>query len=174
MRTLTLIRHAKSSWADRELPDARRPLAPRGVSAGPLMAGWLGAHLPAPDVVLCSPAERTRATWAMLSVAWGAITPTVILDEALYLAGSDTLLRRIGQTPAAAAQVLIVGHNPGLHDLAVMLVGQASAPDWQALAAKFPTAGVAVLEFAAASWSELRQSDATLKHFVSPRRLAGG
>lgn len=173
MRTLTLIRHAKSSWTDIGLADMKRPLAPRGLAAGQLIARWLGAHLARPDVVLCSSAERTRATWAMLSGSWAPIMPTVTFDDALYMIGSDALLRRIGQTPAAAEHLMIIGHNPGLHDLAAALVGRAHEPDRLALAVKFPTAGVAVLEFDAASWSALQRGDGTLQHFVSPRRLAG-
>ena len=171
MRTLTLIRHAKSDWTEPGLTDALRPLAPRGVAAGPVMAAWLGAHLARPDAVLCSTAVRTRATWAMLAAAWGVEPPHCTFEDALYMAGAVALLARIKQTPPTVSRLVIVGHNPGLHDLAVMLTGRADDADRQALAAKFPTAGVAVFAFDAPTWPQLQQGGGQLLQFVSPRRI---
>ncbi len=172
MRTLTLIRHAKSSWAETGLTDFSRPLAPRGMAAGPVMAGWLAAHVARPDAVRCSSAERTRTTWAMLAAAWGPTEPPCAFDDTLYMASADALLRRICQTSDDQAHLMMIGHNPGFHELAVALVGQAKPADQQALIAKFPTAGVAVVTFDVTSWSAVRRGEGRLMHFVSPRRLA--
>jgi phosphohistidine phosphatase len=172
MRTLTLIRHAKSDWSEPGLADALRPLAPRGLAAGPVIATWLGARVTRPDAVLCSSAVRTRATWAMLATAWGEPPPRCTFDDALYMAGAKALLAQIRRSAPTVAHLVIIGHNPALHDLALMLTGQADNADRQALAAKFPTAAVAVFEFAIQSWPQLKPRTGQLMHFVSPRRLA--
>jgi phosphohistidine phosphatase len=171
MRTITLIRHAKSDWSEPGLVDALRPLAPRGQAAGPVIAAWLGTHVARPDAVLCSSAVRTRATWAMLAAAWGGPPPRCRFDDSLYMAGAQALLVKINQSAPSVERLMIIGHNPGLHDLATMLTGQADDCDRQALAAKFPTAAVAVFEFAIKSWPQVKPRTGQLMQFVSPRRL---
>jgi phosphohistidine phosphatase len=176
MLTLTLIRHAKSSWSAHDadgapLSDSERPLAPRGLAAGPIIAAWLGAHVDRPDAVLASTAARTRATWALLAGAWGP-PPPCAFDDALYMASADGLLRQIGKSPATTAHLMIVGHNPGLQDLALASMRSGSTADRLALMVKFPTAGVVVLTFDAFRWSDARRGEGHLQHFVSPRRLA--
>jgi phosphohistidine phosphatase len=171
MRALTLIRHAKSSWSEPGLTDSARPLAPRGIAAGPVMAGWLAEHLIKPDAVRCSTAVRTRATWAMLADVWGPDTPPCGFDDTLYMASAEELLRKIRQTSDDQAHLMIIGHNPGLHELAMALVGPSKPADRQALTAKFPTAAVAALTFDITTWSAVRRGEGQLLHFVSPRRL---
>jgi phosphohistidine phosphatase len=172
MLTLTLMRHAKSSWAESGLTDFARALAPRGVVAGPLIAAWLGAHVRRPDVVLVSAAVRTRATWAMLADAWRELPPCTF-DDTLYMATAERLFHQIGETPSSSTHVMIVGHNPGLQDLALALTGGSCTAERIALLAKLPTAGVVVMTFDVHSWSEIRRGEGHLQHFVSPRRLAG-
>jgi phosphohistidine phosphatase len=173
MLTLTLLRHAKSSWAEANLPDHARPLAPRGLKAGPLIAAWLGEHA-RPDAVLCSPAVRTVATWELVADAWGQPRPPCDHREALYMAGPDALLSIVRGLGATDTHVMIIGHNPGLHDLALMLAGKAADPAQRAaLAAKFPTAGVAVLTFRGTSWAAVKAGAGRLTQFTSPKLLAG-
>jgi phosphohistidine phosphatase len=172
MRTLTLFRHAKSSWAEAGLTDSARPLAPRGIAAAPVMAGWLAEHLIKPDAVRCSTAVRTRATWAMLADVWGPELPPSMFDDTLYMASAAELLSNIRTTADDQAHLMIIGHNPGLHELAKALVGSSKPHDAQALTAKFPTAAVAVLAFDFTVWSAVRHGEGRLLHFVSPRRLA--
>ena len=178
MRKLTLVRHAKSDQSSNGGPawsDAMRPLAPRGIAAAPVIARWLGANLTKPDAVLCSTAERTRATWALLASSWG-LPPSCRFEDALYLADTTTLLARIRQTPPAVGHFMVIGHNPGLHELAIALTanatGVARTADQHALATKFPTGGVAVLSFPVTNWAMVATNTGQLAHFVSPRRLA--
>jgi phosphohistidine phosphatase len=176
VRTLTLIRHAKSSWAKSSwenpaLSDHDRPLAPRGQAAAPRIADWLAAHMPRPDLVICSTAARTQATWALLRTAWQP-EPTCSLSAALYMAEAPALLAIINQTAPAVRHLALVGHNPGLHELALMLAGCGGADALSALRAKFPTAAVAVITFDVA-WPRVAAGGGQLQHFVSPRRLAG-
>jgi len=168
MHTLYLLRHAKSSWADPALPDHERPLASRGRRD----AKRIGEHLVRlgiePELVLCSPARRTRETLELLRPALGA-TPTIRLEEELYGASSDRLLERIRALPEAVASVLLIGHNPGLQQLAVVLAS--TGAELERLEAKFPTAALATLTSANTSWSRLSQSDAVLAAFVVPKQL---
>jgi phosphohistidine phosphatase len=173
MLTLILLRHAKSSWADPQLHDSARPLALRGIRACPLVAAWLGAHVLPPTHVLCSTAARTTATWELVADAWGH-RPPCEQRAALYMAGPDTLLPIIRAIPDADTRVMIIGHNPGLHELALLLTGHATNPaDRAALTAKFPTAGVAVLTFAGPTWAAVKPGAGHLTHVVSPKSLAG-
>jgi phosphohistidine phosphatase len=137
MHRLHLLRHAKSS-RDEEVEDRRRKLGKRGREDARRLAESLPAALERVDLVLCSPARRTRET-AELALAEFAMPPPVVFDEALYLAGAAALLRRLLQVDEATGAVLVIGHNPGLHELALLLADPAS-PRHPALAAgKFPT-----------------------------------
>jgi phosphohistidine phosphatase len=176
VRTLTLIRHAKSSWASSSaenpaLSDHDRPLAARGQAAAPRMADWLAAHRPRPDLVICSTAARTQATWALLRTAWQPPS-TCYLSAGLYMAEAPALLAIINQTAPAVRHLALVGHNPGLHELARLLAGRGDTDALAELRAKFPTAAVAVLTFDA-DWPRVEAGAGRLEHFISPRRLAG-
>jgi phosphohistidine phosphatase len=171
VHTLTLIRHAKSSWENPALSDHDRPLAPRGQAAAPRVAHWLAGHMPRPDLVICSTAVRTQETWTLLRTAWQP-EPTCTLSAGLYMAEAPALLAIINQTAPAVRHLALVGHNPGLHELALMLAGRGDADALAALRAKFPTAAAAVITFDAA-WPRIEPGAGRLQHFVSPRRLAG-
>jgi phosphohistidine phosphatase len=168
MQTLYLLRHAKSSWTDRTLPDRDRPLAPRGRRD----AGRIAKHLARlgiePELVVCSPAERTRETLDLIRPALGA-TPNVRLEEELYAASSDELLERIRLVPEAVASVMLIGHNPGLQRLALVLAS--AGADRERLEAKFPTAALATLTIAKTGWNRVAPADAVLVEFVVPKQL---
>jgi len=132
--TLILLRHAKSDWSGGE-PDHERPLAARGRRQAPEAGTWLAGHVDAIDLAVVSTAERARTTWA-LAAAELAVAPPLRLDEAAYGASSGDLLRVVRGLPEDAATVVVVGHNPGLEDLASDLAGS-----WVAM----PTSALAVL-----------------------------
>jgi phosphohistidine phosphatase len=168
MRTLYLLRHGKSSWKDETLPDRDRPLAGRGRKAANRMAEYVQAEGIAPALVLCSPARRTRETLDRLLPGLGRDVE-VEIDEALYGAGADDLLERLRGVPSAVPSVMLVGHNPGLEELALSLAGGGERlPD---LRAKYPTGALAILVFTE-SWQDLRPGAAELAGFVKPRELA--
>lgn len=172
-KTLYLLRHAKSSWADAHLEDAARPLTKRGRKAG----GRIGAELARrgwiPDLVLCSPATRTRETFARLSKgmekARPGSTPEVTFDDGLYLAGVARLLGRLRTLDDALGSVLMLGHNPGLQELALSLA--ADCAERRKIAAKFPTCALAVIAFDAVSWSALAPGGGCLAAALYPRDL---
>jgi phosphohistidine phosphatase len=167
VHTLYLLRHAKSSWADRTLPDRERPLAPRGRRDARRIAKHLVRLEIEPDLVVCSSAERTRETLDLIRPALGA-TSTLRLEDELYGASSDELLARIRLVSEECASVMLIGHNPGLQRLALVLASDGA--DLDRLEAKFPTAALATLTIATA-WSRLAPADAALAAFVVPKQL---
>ncbi|HVN62008.1 MAG TPA: histidine phosphatase family protein [Gaiellaceae bacterium] len=167
MRSLYLLRHAKSSWDDPTLADHERPLAPRGRRD----AGRIAAHLLElgirPELVLCSTALRTRETLEVIRPALG--DATVKLEAELYAASAVALLERLREVPEKRTSVMLIGHNPGLQDLALALAP--AGPGRDRLEAKFPTAALATLTIPAATWQELTPADAVLADYVVPKQL---
>jgi len=170
MRTLSLFRHAKSSWDNPGLEDFERPLNERGERAAPRMGAFMARHGIAPELILCSPAVRTRQTLDLL-LPHLAGSPRVIYEDALYLAGAPALLKRIRKIGAKVRHAMLVGHDPGLHVLAQEFAGSGKGDDLEALAAKFPTAALAVIAFAGNAWSKVTRGAGRLESFMTPKRL---
>ena len=170
MRQLLLLRHAKSSWDEATLSDHARPLNARGRRAALAMAGEMRDLGLVPEVVLVSSARRTLQTLEALQPIEGA--PIVEVMDALYLAPWAGLLEALRRVPETARSALLIGHNPGLHDLALALAGPAAAsgPTVQRLAEGYPTGALA--EFAvASSWHDLAAGGGRLLRFLCPRDL---
>jgi phosphohistidine phosphatase len=163
-RTLYLLRHAKSSWKESGLADHDRPLAGRGKRAAEAMGAYLRAHDIAPDLVLCSSSVRTRHTLKRLDLTARAVH----IERELYAADAPTLLARLRDVPKPVGSVMLIGHNPGLEDLASVLA--TPSPQLEELAAKFPTAALATLTFDR-DWGSLEKGTAELVGFVKPREL---
>jgi phosphohistidine phosphatase len=170
MLTLSLLRHAKSSWDDPGLGDVERPLNERGEKAAARMGAYMAEHGIAPDLVLSSPSVRTRQTLDLLLPKLPS-RPPVAFEDNLYLASAATMLRRVRKLKAAVSHVMVVGHDPGMHSLAAELAGSGNPADLQALAAKFPTAGLAVIAFEARAWPQVKPGAGRLVLFMTPRRL---
>ena len=166
MHSLYLLRHAKSSWDDPTLADHDRPLAPRGRRDAKLIAKHLRGAGGDPELVLCSSAVRTRETLELLRPALAGAT--VMVEEELYGASSDDLLARVRLVPDPVASVLLIGHNPGLHELALWLA--TAGEELERLELKFPTAALATLVLAT-TWSRLAPAGATLEAYVVPKQL---
>lgn len=164
-RRLLLLRHAKSSWDHPGLDDHDRPLAPRGRRAIDAIREHLIDVGPVPDLVLCSTARRAVDTW--LGVAPDV---EVELDSGLYGASDADLLRRIRQVPGRTGCILVVGHNPGLGDLAAGLAGTGDTELRRRLELKFPTGALATLTVPPA-WVDLGWGGAELADYVVPRDL---
>jgi len=170
MLTLTLFRHAKSSWELNGLDDRERPLNARGSSAAPLMAGFMHEHRIRPELVLCSTAVRTRQTLEPV-LSGMKPAPKVKYEDALYLADPILLLERVRKAPRTTKHVMIVGHNPGLQILAVELIGEGDPEQIGAISDKLPTAGVVVMTFDAKSWADVAPGKGRLTHFATPKML---
>jgi len=167
MRQLLLLRHAKSSWDDPALSDHARPLNARGRRAAAAMARALREDEVRPEVVLVSSARRTLQTLEALGIAGARVEPT----DALYLAPWGDLLEAIRALPPAAGSALLVAHNPGLHELALALAGDAAeAPPGDRLQEGYPTGMLA--EFALdGDWSALAPGGARLRRLLAPGDL---
>jgi phosphohistidine phosphatase len=164
---LLLLRHAKSSWDDAELDDHDRPLAPRGRRAAERVGERLRDAQLAPDLVVCSTAARTRQTLELL----GLEDPEVRFEKRLYGAGEDELLDLVRGLDDAAETVLVIGHNPGMQELALRLAAAASGPDAEHLRERFPTAALAVYE-SEGGWAALADGRGRLRSYVTPRDRA--
>jgi phosphohistidine phosphatase len=169
LRQLLLLRHAKSAWDDPTLSDHSRKLNPRGrADAGAMRQAMLGLAL-TPDVVLVSSARRTVQTLEALE-PWEE-TPLIEPMDALYLATVPELLKILNAVAETARSVMVIGHNPGLHELAVLLTGSTRDPaDARRLADGFPTGALA--EFSVPGpWRTLGAGGARLHRFLCPRDL---
>lgn len=172
MKTLFLLRHAKSSWDNPGTNDHDRPLAPRGEKAAALVGRHLGEHHARIDLVLCSSALRAVETRKRVMAAIGAPFPPVEHERGLYLCGSHTLLERLRDAPDSATGLMLIAHNPDLHELAQELTGTGDHGHRHALADKFPTGACAVLLFETMRWRDLDLGAGRLADFVQPRKLS--
>ena len=174
MLTLLLLRHAKSSWDNPGLADYDRPLAKRVVKAAPRMGAEIATLGLRPALILCSGAARARETLALALPAIADPAPEVVYDDAFYMASPEALLAMLRTLPAgekAPKSVMIVGHNPGLEELAELLVGGGEAGAVDLMDDKFPTGALAVFTFDAQNWSDIAPGTGTLTHFLTPARL---
>lgn len=172
MHQLLLLRHAKSSWDDTSLPDRERPLNKRGRRSAAAMREALRSLGLAPDVILVSPSRRTRETLAALE-PWDE-TPLVETIEGLYLATAPQLLDVVRDVGETVRSLMLIGHNPGMHEFGVSLAGKSSTNDAAVhLADTFPTGALA--EFAVATpWRQLGAGGGHLVRFLRPRDLRDG
>lgn len=173
-KRLFLLRHAKSSREDPLLDDFDRPLNKRGQRAAHAMAEWLAARSLHPDLVFCSAAARTRETLAAVRPALGA-TPEIRVERRLYLADAETILDVLGtldESPEPPAQVMVIGHNPGLEDLALRLVPPGEIETRRRIATKFPTCAFLDLSFAVDDWADIGSMRASLNAYLVPTDIA--
>ena len=169
MRRLLLLRHSKTERPEPGERDRDRKLMPRGRADAPLIGAYMARHRLIPDLVLVSPAQRTVETWALVGAAFSK-APKVMKNDRIYNAGTETLADLIRETDDARS-LLLVGHNPGLHDLATELIGSGDVEARESLNEKLPTSGLVVIDFAFDDWSELHDSAGRLDQFVTPRSI---
>jgi phosphohistidine phosphatase len=171
VKTLLLLRHAKSAWTDPRLDDHERPLSKRGERAAKAMAEHIARKAPRPDLILCSTAARTRQTLAPLVKRLGGPVPPISLENGLYLASEDVLLGHLRAVADGASTVLLIGHNDGIGQLAVDLAGNGPPEALARLREKFPTGALAVFRVPGGPWSNLAPGALKLVDFVRPRDL---
>lgn len=161
MKTLLLLRHAKSSWHDESLTDFERPLNERGLGAAPFMGEYMRRQGLTPEVIVSSPAKRARQTAELVRKA-ARIEPDIIFDKRIYEADVSTLLEVVAQFPAAPDKVLLVGHNPGFEALLNHLTGERQ---------HLSTAALAEILLPIDEWSDATRARGTLASFARPREL---
>ena len=171
MKTLILLRHAKSGWEDTVSRDYDRPLNPKGKRAGRTVGQHMKTLGLAFDAAVASPAVRVTETLAQAGDGYGrAFDP--VWDRRIYLASAVTLLDVVHETDDAVGTLLLAGHNPGLEDLVLLLVPDRSGdPERDKVEEKFPTASLAELRFDVDRWADVAAGTGTLARFVRPRDL---
>src|SRR5947209_4455306 len=177
MRRLMLLRHAKTESDAPSGRDEDRRLDERGRRDAAEIGGWMAAHSPFPDEVKVSPAVRSKQTW---DLAWEAMqgavpAPAVAFVPELYGADAGALLQVVhGAVESDPQRLLLVGHNPGMHEAAFLLAGHGNAAGRAALADNLPTSGLVVLDFDVGRWDDVSFRSGGLELFVSPKLLKAG
>ena len=161
MRTLYLLRHAKSSWKDVTLPDFDRPLKDRGRKAAKRIGKYLAAEkLSDPDVIV-SPAVRTRETAEIVS-KHANLRVDVRFDERIYEASLRDLVQVVSEIPDTKKVAIMIGHNPGFEELLAYLTGEGR---------RMPTCALAKIKFEVESWKDIKEDQGHLDWFVTPKEL---
>ena len=171
MRRLMLLRHAKSDWAKPGLRDHDRPLNPRGREAAPKMGAYMVRHALVPDLIVASTARRVTETLELAASGLRNRRRKSSPNRASTTRGANALLGIVKETPRTAHSLLLVGHNPGMAELASLLIASGDVDARQRLIEKFPTAGLAVIDFALDDWGKLHPRGGRLDRFVVPRAL---
>jgi len=169
MRRLLLLRHAKTERPAPGERDSERKLTKRGRADAPVIGAYMARHGLVPDLALVSPAARAVETWTLVAAALGKV-PRVVKDPRIYNAEAEALIGIIGEARDARA-LLVVGHNPGLHDLAMRLIASGDVETRERVAEKLPTSGLVVIDLAFDDWSKLHPNAGRLERFVSPRLI---
>jgi phosphohistidine phosphatase len=170
MRRLMLLRHAKTERAGPGERDRDRKLMKRGRADAPAIGAFMAHHGFIPELALVSPAARTQETWALVAAAF-VKAPKMVTDDRIYHASAENLVGVIGETRAARS-LLVVGHNPGLHDVALQLIASGDAAARGQLSEKLPTSGLVVIDLPIDDWSLIHPHTGRLERFVSPRLIA--
>ncbi|MCG6204490.1 histidine phosphatase family protein [Rhodopseudomonas sp. HC1] len=171
MRRLILLRHAKTETDAPTGKDHDRRLEERGRADAAAMAEWLAEQQLVPDQVLVSTATRTRQTWDILSELFPGAEPQVEHLPELYSASAAQLLAAVHEVSAGINRLMLVGHNPGLQELALGLTCGTNEGDRRMLSGNMPTSAIAVIDFPIADWADARFGTGKLQHFVSPKIL---
>lgn len=166
---LMLLRHAKALKSEPGERDFDRALATRGMTDAEKLGAFLARHKLSPDRVIVSPAVRARDTWTHAALACPTAPPAEH-DPRLYDAKAETILA-IVRAIDNASRILIVGHNPGLHDLAMLTIASGDVEIRERLRENLPTAGLAVIDFAVSAWNKVHPHSGRLELFVAPRTL---
>lgn len=171
MKSLLLMRHAKSSWSDPDLADSMRPLNDRGRENAVMMATMLAEWDLIPDLVFSSHARRCQETWEKISAALDATKVPVFIEDNLYLSGPDTMLSVLRDAPEDAGTVLMIGHQPVMSSFARMLSNGSTSSACARAFKRFPTAAVAVFEPHADTWGDVGFGRNIFKRFACPKEL---
>ncbi|GAA1829272.1 SixA phosphatase family protein [Agromyces salentinus] len=164
MKTLTLVRHAKSDWGQPGLSDHDRPLNDRGLRDAPEMGRRLRERGAIPDLIVSSTALRARTTAGLIADALGLDAASVVLEDRLYGSSPETILRVVGELDGELARVMVVAHNPGISDFAFDLTRSVG---------EMPTCAVLELDFDIDEWAEIEFEPPMASRFDTPKEAPG-
>jgi len=170
MRRLFLLRHAKAEKSEPGTKDSARVLIDRGRKDAAKIGAYMAAHALVPDRVILSPAARTQETWKYAAAAFHP-APAAMSAEKIYDATPHSIMAVIKDAPAAAHTLMVIGHNPGLYELALMLIAAGDVDARERLREKLPTSGLVIIDFAFDNWNKLHPQSGRLERFISPKSL---
>jgi phosphohistidine phosphatase len=169
-KTLYILRHAKAETGSATQDDHDRGLNPQGLEACQIMGKYLAGHAIVPQLVLCSTARRAKTTWSLVREA-GRNGSRQEFSDALYLASANEVIKQLMCLPEEISSVMVVGHNPGLHQLSLTLSRRGDDALIDRLTMKFPTCALATINLGATRWERMNEAAGTLVDFVTPRLL---
>ena len=170
MRRLILFRHAKAQPAELGLDDFARSLVERGRKDAGKIGAYMKSHGLVPDRAIISPAARAQETWKYAAAALKPSPAAATVDK-LYDATPHAIFAVIKDVPAIAHTLMVVAHNPGLHEIALMLIASGDIDTRERLREKLPTAGLVIIDFAFDDWDKLHPQSGRLERFMSPKSL---
>jgi phosphohistidine phosphatase len=170
MRRLLLLRHAKAERSDPGSQDISRVLMERGRKDAAKIGAYMASHALIPGRVVLSPATRTRETWKYAAATFKP-APAAMSAEQLYDATPHDIIGVIKESPASAHTLMLIGHNPGLHEAALMLIASGDIDTRERLREGLPTSGLIIIDFAFDDWSKVHPHSGRLERFVSPKTL---
>jgi phosphohistidine phosphatase len=169
-KTIYILRHAKAETGASYQDDHERKLSQRGCDAARAIGYYLARQSIRPDMVICSTATRARETWDCVLETYSRDVQVEYSDR-LYLASANETMQLMAQTPETISRLLLVGHNPGLHQFCLKLAQAGAASLLDTLAIKFPTCAFATIALGRTSWRDIAQTKGELKGFVTPSML---
>ena len=161
MKTLLIMRHAKSSWDDAAMSDFERPLNERGLKTAPLMGKYIRENQIKPELIVSSPAERAKQTAELIKES-GQIESEIYFNEKIYEASVGRLLETVGEQPETVKSILLIGHNPGLEGLVKYTTGETR---------EMPTAALAIVDLPMEKWSNISDSKGELRDLIRPKEI---
>jgi phosphohistidine phosphatase len=170
MRRLLLFRHAKAESSQPGMEDRARSLIERGRKDAARIGAYMASHALIPDRVVLSPSARTQETWKHVAKAFNP-APGAMMAEQLYDATPHAVFGVIKDTPATTHALMVIGHNPSLQELALMLIASGDIDARERLHEKLPTAGLVIVDFAFDDWARLHPQSGRLERFVTPKSL---
>lgn len=162
MKTLYILRHAKSSWAEADISDFERPLNDRGRRTAPFMGRLMAGEGFQPYLILSSPAKRAKETAELVKVA-GDLDAEIRYEDRIYEASPQSLRQVASEIDDAYPSAMIVGHNPGIESFVRYLTGQLEP---------FPTAALAVIDLDVDSWDLLSAGRGELRKIYRPKEMS--
>jgi phosphohistidine phosphatase len=170
MRRLFILRHAKTEPAEPGKDDRSRALVERGRRDAGQIGAYLASHAFLPDRVVLSPARRVQETWKYLAETLKP-APGATTSERVYEATPHDIFGILVGTPAPVHSLMGVGHNPSLHEVALMLIASGDIEARERLREKLPTAGLVIIDFAVDDWSKLHPQSGRIERFVTPKSI---
>ena len=170
MKTIFLLRHAKSSWDDVSLDDFDRPLSPRGIKSCKKIGKYLKKNRLIPDIVYCSSAMRAKQTWELFNRIVDK-KENILYEDSLYMSDFSNFINIIKKTKNNFKNLMFVSHNPGIENLALELSKDKSNEIYEKINIKFPTGALIIIKFDLNNWSKVDCKKGKLYEFVKPKEL---